>query len=209
RGTRPSPDQGIWSVSEPVPHDVWMAGEPVITVGVGGSTVPGANLAANVYDVAPDGKVTMISRGVTLLRGTGQRSATVTMYGQDWVVRAGHRLAVLVSSANTDEFLHVATRTPVTVEHAKITLPFLTEERTRFLTLDGSNPRLDAYLEQATSVCRPRRSRRPAPRSRSRDRSPRGSRRRSARRPPQPARRTRRRVVGAAPCWPADRRGAP
>ncbi|HWH27950.1 MAG TPA: CocE/NonD family hydrolase [Mycobacteriales bacterium] len=151
-GTRPSPAQGIWSVSEPLAHDVWISGEPVVTVGVTGTTVPGANLAANVYDVAPDGRVTMVSRGVSLLRGTGARSVSVTMYGQDWVVRAGHRLAVLLSSANTDEFTHVATRTPVTVEHAKVALPFLTEQRTEFLTLDGSNPRLDAYLERATSV---------------------------------------------------------
>ena len=151
-GTRPSAGQGIWSVSDPLPHDVWMAGEPVITVGVSSTTVPRANLTANLYDVAPDGTLTMVSRGVSLLRGTGARSVSVTMYGQDWVLRAGHRLAVLVSSANTDEFRHVATRTPVTVEHAKITLPFLTQQRTAFLTEDGANPRLDAYLAAATSV---------------------------------------------------------
>lgn len=151
-GTRPTPTQGLWNVSDALPHDVWISGEPTVTVGVGSTTAPNANLAANLYDVAPDGRVTMISRGVSLLRGTGARSVSITMYGQDWMLPAGHRLAVLVSGANTDEFTHVATRTPVTVEHAKITLPFLTQDRTEFLELDGSNPRLDNYLGAATSV---------------------------------------------------------
>ncbi|HWG94985.1 MAG TPA: CocE/NonD family hydrolase, partial [Mycobacteriales bacterium] len=136
-GIRPTPTQGVWSVSTPLEHDAWMAGEPVLTVGVTADTLPTANLAANVYDVAPDGTLTMMSRGVTLLHGTGNRSVNLTMYGQDWVVRKGHRVAVLLSSANTDEFVHVATRTPVTVRTAKIALPFLTQERTEFLQLDG------------------------------------------------------------------------
>ena len=150
-GIRPTPTQGVWSVSTPLEHDAWMAGEPVLTVGVTADTLPTANLAANVYDVAPDGTLTMMSRGVTLLHGTGNRSVNLTMYGQDWVVRKGHRVAVLLSSANTDEFVHVATRTPVTVRTAKIALPFLTQERTEFLQLDGRNPRLDAFLRSSTA----------------------------------------------------------
>lgn len=151
-GVRPTAAQGIWSVSEALPHDVWMSGEPVLTVGVDATTVPGANLAANVYDIAPSGRVTMISRGVTLLRGTGSRSAKVTMYGQDWVVRAGHRLGVLISSANTDEFLHVATRSTVSVEHARIALPFLIYDRTQFLQLNGTNPRYESFHGAATAT---------------------------------------------------------
>ena len=149
-GLRPTATQGIWTISQELSHDVWMAGEPVITVGV--DAVPNANLAANVYDVDPDGRVRMISRGVSVLRGSGQRSATVTMYGQDWLVEAGHRIGVLLSSANTDEFTHVATRANVTVRNAKIALPFLTYDRTEFLELDGSNPRYDSYMAAATAV---------------------------------------------------------
>jgi hypothetical protein len=114
--------------------------------------VPYANLAANVYDIDPDGKATMISRGVSVLRGAGQRTVSVTMYGQDWVVQAGHRIGVLVWSANTDEFTHVATRADVTVRHAKISLPFLTYNRNEFLTLDGTNPRHENFHNNATSV---------------------------------------------------------
>src|SRR3712207_8052905 len=78
------------------------------------------------------------------------RTASFTMYGQDWPIEAGHRIGVLLSSANTDEFQHVATRQAVTVRSAKIALPFLTYDRTEFL--DGeSTPRLESYLSAATA----------------------------------------------------------
>ena len=142
-GLRPSETQGIWTVSEPLPHDVWLSGEPVITVGV--DSVPNANLAANVYDISPEGTAKMVSRGVSVLRGVGSKTATFAMYGQDWPVAEGHRLGVLVSSANTDEFNHVATRSTVTVRSAKIALPFLTYDRATFLD-GGMTPRLESYL---------------------------------------------------------------
>jgi hypothetical protein len=92
----------------------------------------------------------MVSRGVTLLRGTGERDANLTLYGQDWVLKKGHRVGVLISSANTDEFRHVATNAPVTVAAAKIKLPFLTKNRKRFLKGEGT-PRLERFLNGATS----------------------------------------------------------
>jgi hypothetical protein len=141
-GLRPTETQGVWTVSPPVPHDVWLAGEPVITAGI--DSVPNANFAANVYDIAPDGRATMISRGVSLLRGVGTKTATFSMYGQDWPIQEGHRIGVLVSSANTDEFTHLATRSTVTVRSAKIALPFLTYDRTAFLD-GGVTPRLESY----------------------------------------------------------------
>ena len=151
-GRRPSATQGIWTVSAPLPHDVWLSGEPVITVGV--DSAPNANLAANVYDIAPDGAARMISRGVSLLRGVGTKTASFDMYGQDWPIEEGHRLGVLVSSANTDEFLHVATRTAVTVRSAKIALPFLTYDRVRFLE-SSVTPKLESYLAAATTTLTP------------------------------------------------------
>jgi predicted acyl esterase len=148
-GLRPSESQGIWSLSQPLPHDVWLSGQPMITAGVEG--VPGASFAANVYDVTPDGELTMISRGVSVLRGTGRRSVSYPMYGQDWPIPAGHRIAVLISGADTSEFTYPATtRQTVTVYSAKISLPFLKFDRTEFL--DGEpTPRLEQYLGQGGS----------------------------------------------------------
>ena len=158
-GTSPSESQGIWSISKPLGHDVWFAGEPHLSVTV--DAPENANLAANVYDIAPDpegdgpAKVTMISRGVMLLRGTGVRSFEIDdMYGQDWLIEEGHRIGVLLSSANTDQFRHVATRQPVTVQSASIRLPFLTNDRLEFLE-GGSTPRLEEYLGAAGSPLSP------------------------------------------------------
>lgn len=149
RGDRPTEGQGIWSISETLSHDVWFSGEPVVSLTADGP--PNANLAANVYDIAPDGRVTMISRGVQLLRGTGEREVSLTLYGQDWLVEAGHRLGVLISSANTEQFRHVSTNSDVTVSDASIELPFLTYQRTEFL--DGTvTPRLESYLSSSTAT---------------------------------------------------------
>jgi predicted acyl esterase len=149
RGDRPTEAQGIWSISEALPHAAWFSGEPSLSVTV--DALPNSNLAANVYDVAPDGKVTMISRGVQLLRGTGVRSFDLTLYGQDWFIEQGHRIGVLLSSANTDQFQHVATRSTVTVLDASIQLPFLTNDRVGFL--EGSaTPRLEQFLSGSTST---------------------------------------------------------
>jgi hypothetical protein len=73
------------------------------------------------------------------------------MYGQDWIIPAGHRVGVVISPANTDEFRYFATRTDVTVRWAKIELPFLTYDRTEFLD-GGSTPRLENYLGGTKSV---------------------------------------------------------
>jgi predicted acyl esterase len=149
RGDRPTEGQGMWSVSEPLSHDAWFAGTPTVSGTV--DAPPNANLAANVYDVDPDGRLTMISRGVQLLRGIGARDFGFELYGQDWLIEEGHRVGVLLSSANTDQFRHVATRGAVTIHEAKIELPFLSNDRTEFLE-GGSTPRLESFLNSSTAT---------------------------------------------------------
>ena len=141
---------GIWTVSQPAPHDVWLAGEPVFEAQI--DSAQRANLVVNLYDVAPDGDATVVSRGAYLLREEGTKRVKFEMYGQDWLVRKGHRLGVLVSSANDDWWVHVPTNTDVLVDEASIGLPFLRFERTRFL--DGKQPpRLPSHLSRAVSRC--------------------------------------------------------
>ena len=146
RGLNPTATQGIWSISKPLEHDAWLSGEPVVHARV--DAFRDANLAANVYDVAKDGKLYMISRGVQRLSGTGPRGVTFTMYGQDWPIASGHRIAVLLSSANTEEFQYQGTSThqPVNVLRSSIDLPFLTKERTKFLSDGVLTPRLESYM---------------------------------------------------------------
>jgi hypothetical protein len=75
------------------------------------------------------------------------------MYGQDWPLLAGHRIGVLISDADTSvPFTHIPTQANVTVLSAKIGLPFLKYDRTEFLLLDGTNPRLESYTAAGGAV---------------------------------------------------------
>jgi predicted acyl esterase len=149
-GLSPSDNQGIWTVSEPLAHEVWLSGEPVITAGVDAS--PNANFAANVYEITPEGEAQMISRGVGAIRGTGTRTVSFTMYGQDWPIAAGNRIGVLISDADTNEFEYYAAQGTVTVRSARISLPFLTYDRTEFLPSEETTPRLENFLATGGSL---------------------------------------------------------
>jgi predicted acyl esterase len=143
-GQTPGVTQGIWTISQPLEHDAWLAGTPTVNVSV--DSVPNANLAANIYDLAPDGKLLMISRGVQLLRGTGVRNFSIELYGQDFPIPAGHRIAVLISGADTGQFQYpTATRQTVTFRNGSVSLPFLAINRVKFLE-SLPTPRLISYL---------------------------------------------------------------
>ena len=152
-GQSPNDGQGIWTISEPMPHAVWLSGEPVVTAGV--DAPPNANFAANVYEITPDGDAQLISKGVSVIRGTGRRTVSFTMYPQDWPIAAGNRIGVLLSDADTNEFQYTGTATQqtVTVRSAKISLPFLTYDRTEFLPSEELiPPRLENFLNTGGSV---------------------------------------------------------
>jgi hypothetical protein len=90
------------------------------------------------------------------------------LYGQDWVVRRGHRIGVLLSGSNSEWWAHVPTQTTVSVASSSIGLPVLARRRTRFL--DGtSTPALEDHLgsgftiERATIEANERAFRLPGP----------------------------------------------
>jgi predicted acyl esterase len=150
-GQDPSEDQGIWSVSQPLPYDAWFSGEPTVKAELS-SSAPLVNVAANVYDIDPKGGVTMISRGVQAFIGQGPHQLHLEMYGQDWPIAKGHRIGVLISGADNDEFVYegTASQLPVTVEDASVSLPFLTFNRTKFLPGEAT-PRLKEYIKASTA----------------------------------------------------------
>ncbi|CAN5176513.1 CocE/NonD family hydrolase [soil metagenome] len=146
-----SPTGGsLWTVSQPMPHDVWLAGEPVVGVDVT-TLLPRGNLVVNVYDHNPaTGRSQLIHRGTTLLRRTGAQTVDVPLYAQDWVVAEGHRIVVQVVG-NDGFWVHTPSLQTVTVRGAEIALPFLTEDRTDFIE-GGSTPRLEQHLGRSTAV---------------------------------------------------------
>lgn len=148
--TGPDAGQGVWSVSAPLRSPAWIAGEPVLEVTVT-TSVPRANLVGLVYDIAPDGTATVISRGTQLVRELGTSSYDLPLYGQDWLLRKGHRIGVLLAAADSSWWVHVPTMSQVGIAEASIDLPFLTRERRRFLP-GGSTPRLEEHLADTATV---------------------------------------------------------
>ena len=137
--------EGIWTFSPAFTHEVRFAGVPKLTV----DQVTGfqnANLTADVYDVDADGNATLISRGTYLLGGTG--TVSFDLYGDDWVLPAGHRIGVLIGSSNSEWWTPTPTFQPVTVKSANITLGFLGCARTKFIQGDPSI-KLDSYRQDA------------------------------------------------------------
>ncbi len=139
---------GVWTFSQRLPHAAHLAGTPRVALDLE-TSAPDANLVVNVYDVAPDREATLISRGGFLVPGSGRHA--FELYGQDWVVPAGHRIGVLVTHANDDWFNHRDSGADVTVKGGRVDLPFLRFRRES--DLDGaSNPRLRQYLREAPFV---------------------------------------------------------
>jgi uncharacterized protein len=143
RGSGTSGGNGVWTFSQKLRHDAWLAGEPVLEVSV--DAFPRANLVGNIYDVSKTGRATLVSRGAFLLRGS---KASFELYGQDWVFEKGHRLGVLISGANAEWWTHIPTSSEVTVNKAKIGLPFLKFKRTKFLD-GGVTTRLREHMGTA------------------------------------------------------------
>jgi predicted acyl esterase len=127
--------EGVWTFSPPLAGEAHLAGVPKLTVDAE-PAVPNANLVADVYDVAPDGAATLISRNAELLRGAG--ATTLDLYGDDWKLPAGHRVGVLLTGANAEWWAHVPTGGDVTVRAASIALPWLDCARTSTIQGDPS-----------------------------------------------------------------------
>lgn len=136
---------GAWTFSAPLRRTARLAGVPDATVRLT-PVAPRTNVAVNVYDVAPDGTATMVTRGAALVDAAGEKR--VRLFPTDWVFAKGHRVGVLVSGANAEAYVHVPTQTTVTVQGGSVTLPWLPATR-RAATQGQGNPRLEAYVAEA------------------------------------------------------------
>jgi predicted acyl esterase len=138
--------QGVWTISRPLPNPAHFAGVPTVSLSVG-STLPNANLSVDLYDIDANNSALLLSRTAYLLPAGGSRISP-EMYGNDWLIPAGHRLAVLVTTANAEWWAPTPSGSAVTVLTGTITLPFLRHSRTT--TIPGKRPaRLDAWLQAA------------------------------------------------------------
>jgi uncharacterized protein len=152
-GTNPSDptvQSGVWTVSKPLPYDVHLSGEPKASVNVT-TSLPNANLAIDVYDLGPDenGKWTgpLVTRQGHLVRNAGSSTIPLTLWGADWKLKAGDRIAVRVTDNNQDWWLAASpSGQSVTVRGGSITLPFLRYHRTQTIQ-GGAGVQLADYLK--------------------------------------------------------------
>jgi uncharacterized protein len=137
----------IWSITDPLGHDAWIAGVPTAKVDVTTSR-PRANVAVQLWDIAEDGTAQLISRGGGLVRQTGATTKGVELFPADHVVRAGHRIGVQVQATH-GLFTPVPSGQAVTVRGGSLDAPFLRFARTAFLE---GEPSPDASQRVRTTV---------------------------------------------------------
>ena len=143
----PTTGLGVWSISQPLPGERHLAGEAVLDLDLV-TAAPRANLVANVYDIAPDGRATLVTRGADMIRLPGKQRHRLSLYGQDWVFAEGHRIGVLVSGSNAEWWVHQPTESAVVVLEAFAELPLLRDARTAFVDSYPTG-RLQRHLRDA------------------------------------------------------------
>jgi uncharacterized protein len=137
---------GVWTIGPALQQRTQIAGVPRAEVRLGGVVVPRTNVVVNLYDVSPDGKATFVSRGATLADAAGR--TTLPLWPTDWVFERGHRIGVLVSGSNMDNYVHVPTGQTVTVTGGQVVLPQIRGQAGR-PTQGTSNPRLESFRQRA------------------------------------------------------------
>ena len=139
--------QGIWTISPSLPWDARLAGVPKVALTVN-STLPNANLSVDVYDIDANRSALLLSRTAYLLPA-GASKISPEMYGNDWLIPAGHRIGVLVTTANAEWWTPTPSMSTVALVKGSITLPFLRRLRTADLTGYKRPARLDQWLQAA------------------------------------------------------------
>jgi len=124
---------GLWSIGQPLPYDLHLAGVPKLTVKLA-VTAPRTQLHAILYDVSEKGKATLVTRAGAAALVTDTEK-TFDLYPQDWTFKAGHRIGLLMAESDDqwfapEPYANVATSI---LEGSTLSLPFLKYARTSFL----------------------------------------------------------------------------
>ncbi len=139
---------GIWTISPPLTNDAHLAGSGKVVVDVS-STRPKANLVVDVYDLDEEGTGPLVTRQGHMIYTSGR--VELDLWSADWKIPAGHRIAVRVTDANSDWWLHSPTGSEVTLHGGTAELPFLGRRRTR--TIAGEpGTQLPEYLAETVTV---------------------------------------------------------
>lgn len=148
RSTRTT-SSGVWTVSKPLPYDVFTAGAGKVVVDVS-TPLPRSNLVVDVYDLDATGKGPLVARNGSLIRNSGK--VTIDLMSADWKFAEGRRIGIRVTDTNTDWWLAtVPTNQAVTVYGGTVTLPFLSYARTQQIQGDSGTTRAAWLASTATA----------------------------------------------------------
>ncbi len=145
-GTPPYGD-GIWTLSPRLKHGVHFAGVPHVSLDAT-AVAPSGNLVVDLYDVDGHDNAILFSRGAYLLNA-GTNHVRYDLYGDDWILRKGHRIGVLVTSSNAEWWTHVPTGQSISISKANVVLEFLRCARTKHIQ-GRPSIRLEDYLANAS-----------------------------------------------------------
>jgi hypothetical protein len=146
--TQTSDTDGVWTISPRLPYDAHLSGSGRAVVDVA-TTRPNANLVVDVYDLDEYGIGPLITRQGFLARSSGEK--TLDLWSADWKIAAGHRIAVRVTDANEDWWIHTPLYDTVKVVGGSVTLPFLAYQRTDTIQGDPGT-QLAGYLGETITV---------------------------------------------------------
>ena len=139
--TPPAPGVAAWQ-TEPLPQTTTMIGLSRLTYRYAATTVDPASLQLNtrLYDVAPDGRATLVDRGVRRLTdATGE--VTYALHGQAWRFEAGHAIRIEATQDDDPYVRRSTTPSSLIISRAELRMPV--RERGATAVPRGEAPRGD------------------------------------------------------------------
>jgi predicted acyl esterase len=143
-----------WSITPPLASDARIAGTPRLAVDAS-SVSPRAHLVAQLFDIDAGGSATLMHRAAHVVEGAAGK-LTFELYPNDWPVKAGHRIALRLTTDDFDWYTPPHSNAPVEVAGGTLEIPFLAFEREGFIASKetpsmGSRATLDVPAERMTA----------------------------------------------------------
>lgn len=128
------PPMGAWTFTRPLPYSAHMSGMARATLELK-TSVPDVTAIVQLYDVdRKAGTAQQIASGAYLVPGpAGTHEVSFDLYPQDWRIRPGHSVGVLVTASDPSRWEPGRTGTLVSVEDGNVSVPFLRYKRDAFL----------------------------------------------------------------------------
>ena len=125
-----TPGVATWRV--PIERDFTLLGMPRLELAYE-ATGTDIQLNSRLWDVAPDGVQTLVTRGAYRVvgPGAGEQKAAYDLYGNHWRFEKGHELLLEVTGDDSTFFRRDNFPSVITVNSAKLTLPGMRMRRAR------------------------------------------------------------------------------